>query len=85
MVAESLASGTPVITTTGTPWAELNTNGCGWCVSIGTQPLVDALRKFLACGEEELSTMGQRGRKLVMDSYSSKSVAKQILHMYLNM
>ena len=83
VVAEALATGTPVITTTGTPWEELNTKGCGWCVSVGTLPLVDGLRKFLACSEKELSVMGQRGRKLVLDNYSSKSVANQILNMYL--
>lgn len=82
VVAEALASGTPVITTTGTPWEELNTNGCGWCVSVGTQSLVEVLRKFLDCGEEELCAMGQRGRKLIMDNYSSKSIASQFVVMY---
>lgn len=85
VVAEALASGTPVITTKGTPWGKLNTNGCGWCVSIGTQPLVDALKQFLTCSEEELCVKGQRGRKLVMDNYSSESVAKQFIEMYNNM
>ena len=82
VVAEALASGTPVITTTGTPWEELNTNGCGWCVSVGTQSLVEVLRKFLDCGEEELCAMGQRGRKLIMNNYSSKSIASQFVVMY---
>ena len=85
VVAEALASGVPVITTTGTPWEELNANECGWCVSIGTLPLVDALRKFLACSEKELSVMGQKGRKLILDNYSSKSVANLFVEMYGNL
>jgi glycosyltransferase involved in cell wall biosynthesis len=37
VVPEALASGTPVITTVGTPWMELNFKGCGWCTEIGTE------------------------------------------------
>ncbi|GAT63257.1 glycosyltransferase [Paludibacter jiangxiensis] len=29
VIAEALATGLPVITTTGTPWQELETNRCG--------------------------------------------------------
>ena len=32
VVAEALARGTPVLTTTATPWAAINDVGCGWCV-----------------------------------------------------
>ena len=82
VVPEALASGTPVITTFGTPWAELNDNNCGWCVNVGTEPLVNALRQFLSCSEAHLECMGKRGRQLVEDKYSSASVAKQFVEMY---
>ncbi len=82
VVPESLASGTPVITTNGTPWQELNDVKCGWCTEIGTMPLIDALSEFLKCTEEELQQMGLRGRKLVEEKYSSTSVAKQFIDMY---
>lgn len=82
VVAEALACGTPVITTTGTPWQKLNSYYCGWRVPIGTKALVEALQKFLVCSEEELQAMGQRGRKLVMDCYSSESVANSFIEMY---
>ena len=84
VVPEALASGTPVITTYGTPWAELNTEHCGWCVEVGTASLVEALRSFILCSEESLHEMGVRGRKMVEDKYTSEAVAKQFFEMYMN-
>ena len=82
VVPEALASGTPVITTFGTPWAELNDRQCGWCVEVGTEPLVVALRKFLACTDADLIQMGLNGRRLVEEKYTSEAVAKQFVEMY---
>jgi glycosyltransferase involved in cell wall biosynthesis len=82
VVPESLASGTPVITTYGTPWRELNEEKCGWWIPIGKKSLVTALKSFLLKTPEELKDMGLRGRKLVEEKYSSEKVAKQFLAMY---
>lgn len=82
VIAEALASGTPVITTFGTPWEELNHFHCGWCTDIGTEPTVEALLKFLTCSDIELQEMGRRGRKLVEDKYTSVAIAKQFYEMY---
>lgn len=82
VVPEALASGTPVITTVGTPWEELNTCNCGWWTEIGTDPAVEALKKFLACSETDLEQMGRNGRKLVEDEYTSEAIAKQFVEMY---
>lgn len=85
VVPEALASGTPVITTVGTPWEELNQQQCGWCVEIGTEALINALRKFTLCSDSDLESMGKRGRKLVEDKYTSEAVAKQFMEMYLQL
>lgn len=82
VVPEALASGTPVITTTGTPWEELNTHCCGWWTEIGTKPTAEALRKFLQCSAEELEKMGRNGRKLVEEKYTSEAVAQQFIELY---
>lgn len=82
VVPEALASGTPVITTVGTPWHVLDKAGCGWCTEIGAAPTMGALRRFLACSDAELEQMGRNGRKLVEDEYTSEAVAKQFLNMY---
>ncbi|MCQ2227136.1 MAG: glycosyltransferase [Bacteroidales bacterium] len=82
VVTESLASGTPVITTHGTPWKELSTENCGWWIPVGTAPLVEALREFLKKDEEDLEQMGRRGRHLVETRYSSEVIASDFVRLY---
>lgn len=82
VVAEALASGTPVITTKGTPWEELDMNHCGWWTEIGTKPLVDALNEFLSLNEQELEVMGENGRRLVEEKYSVKNMAEAMVRLY---
>ena len=82
VVAEALASGTPVITTTGTPWSELESRRCGWWTKVGTEATVQALRNFLSLTENELEMMGCNGRKLVEEKYSVRKVAEEFVEMY---
>lgn len=81
-IAESLASGTPVITTVGTPWDDLNSCDAGACIEIGTKPLVEALREFIVLSDEELEQMGRNGRKLIESRYSAKVMAEQMMRIY---
>ena len=82
VVAESLASGTPVITTKGTPWEELNLYKCGWWIEVGSETTKEALIKFLALSEDQLKEMGCNGRKLIETKYSNKAVALEIMNLY---
>ena len=82
VIAEALACGVPVITTTGTPWQELVTHNCGWWIDIGVEPLVDALRKAISLSDKERSDMGQRGRTLVDDGYSWAKIGKDMAAAY---
>lgn len=81
-IAESLASGTPVITTVGTPWSDLNSSEAGAWIEIGTEPLVETLRMFLSLSEDELETMGRNGRKLIETKYSAHVMAEQMMEVY---
>ena len=81
-IAESLASGTPVITTVGTPWNDLNSSNSGAWIEIGTQPLVDTLRRFLSLTDEDLEAMGKNGRKLIETKYSAKVMAEEMMEVY---
>lgn len=81
-IAESLASGTPVITTVGTPWSDLNSSEAGAWIDIGTEPLVETLRRFLSLSEDELETMGRNGRKLIETKYSAHVMAEQMMEVY---
>lgn len=82
VVAEALASFTPVITTTGTPWEELKTHNSGWWIEIGTNPLLESLEKAITLSDEEILKMGENGRKLVEKNYSIEFVANQLSKMY---
>lgn len=81
-IAESLASGTPVITTVGTPWSDLNSAEAGAWIEIGTEPLVESLRRFLSLSEDELEAMGRNGRKLIETKYSAHVMAEQMMEVY---
>ena len=81
-IAESLASGTPVITTVGTPWSDLNSSEAGAWIEIGTEPLVETLRRFLSLSEDELETMGRNGRKLIETKFSAHVMAEQMMEVY---
>lgn len=81
-IAESLASGTPVITTVGTPWSDLNSSEAGAWIEIGMEPLVETLRRFLSLSEDELETMGRNGRRLIETKYSAHVMAEQMMEVY---
>lgn len=81
VVAEALAYGLPVITTTGTPWREITEFGCGWWVEPRVDALVDALRQATAIPGSELRAMGERGRALAR-RYDWRTIAQQTAAVY---
>lgn len=74
-VAEALAAGLPVVTTTAAPWERIVPAGCGWVVEPDVEPLREALESVLASPAETLRAMGERGRRLVEDEHGWRSVA----------
>lgn len=82
VIAEALASYTPVITTKGTPWEDLRYNNCGWWIDIGVNPLKEALEDALKKEGKILVEMGKRGRKLIENKYSMASVALKMTSLY---
>lgn len=81
-VAEALAHGVPVITTTGAPWSDLRDHDCGWWIDVGVPSLSEALRAATSLSSEELRAMGMRGRRLVEVRYSWPSVAMEMKKVY---
>jgi glycosyltransferase involved in cell wall biosynthesis len=82
VIAEALASYTPVITTKGTPWNELNTYNSGWWIDIAVEPLRAALHNAMQTADSDLKIMSKNGRKLVEDKYSMEAVSGQMLELY---
>jgi glycosyltransferase involved in cell wall biosynthesis len=81
-VAESLAQGTPVITTHGTPWSGLVREGCGWWIELGIEPLARALEQATALSRAELRARGERGRDWMRRDFSWDSIARQMAEVY---
>lgn len=82
VVAEALAGGTPVITTNGTPWQQLDAMGCGWCIPTGKEALVKALETALQLPDSILNEMGVKGHRWMTSNYSMTAVAKNMHQLY---
>jgi glycosyltransferase involved in cell wall biosynthesis len=82
VVAEALAVGVPVITTKGTPWNELNTQNCGWCIELTDLDLKSTLKKAMSTPPEDIKKMGKRGVDLINNKYAIASVGRSVLKMY---
>lgn len=82
VVAEALASGTPVITTTGTPWAGLLEHQCGWWVEPEVDALAEALNAATALNQETRRAMGHRGRDWVAEEFAWPAIAEKTLEFY---
>lgn len=82
VVAESLAMGTPVISTKGAPWEGLATHGCGWWVDHGVEPLAATLAEAMALPRSELERMGAQGRDWMIRDFSWPSIAGDMVKLY---
>lgn len=82
VVAEALACGKPVITTTGTPWSSLTKEGCGWWVEPRPEALAGALREALSAPTPRLREMGAKGRGLVEREHSIRTTAGRMEAVY---
>jgi glycosyltransferase involved in cell wall biosynthesis len=81
-VAEALSHGVPVITTTHTPWSELETERCGWRCTPTVPALTDAIEAALSQSEAERKAFGERGARLVRTKYSIDSVIARLDKVY---
>jgi len=68
-IAEALARGVPVITTTGAPWEDIKLRNCGWWVQPGIEGISNALNAAMDCSHDELIKMGKRGIDLIRKKY----------------
>lgn len=82
IITEALIMQVPVMASLGTPWEELNTHRCGWWVNNDIHTLAQTMEKVFALSDEELMAMGERGKRLVIEKYSSTQVATQMKSLY---
>ena len=83
VIAESLASGVPVITTKNAPWQLLEENNCGWWVDASVDALREALNEALNLSKPELKTMGHIGKTIMREKFSWERISKDTIETYL--
>lgn len=81
-IAEALLAGTSVIASLGTPWEELNTHHCGWWRDNSVSTLSECIKEAQSLSSSELQAMGERGKQLILSSYSSAKVAQMMYQLY---
>ena len=74
-IAEALAHGVPVLTTTGAPWPMLEETGCGWWVEPTVDGIAEGLRHATNTDPGRLEQMGKKGRDLVSKQFGWGRVA----------
>jgi glycosyltransferase involved in cell wall biosynthesis len=82
VVAEALAHGKPVLTTTAVPWPALQSRGCGWRTAPSTEGLAAGLREACACDDDSLRQMGLAGRALVSETLGWDRIAAKFVTLY---
>ncbi len=82
VVTEALGYQVPVLTTTGCPWKELETEGCGWWVDPTQEAIEAGLLRVFKTDDCELRVMGARGRALVQQRYLWPKIAENMYAFY---
>jgi glycosyltransferase involved in cell wall biosynthesis len=81
-VAEAMAHGLPVLTTTAAPWSILRENNCGWWVDPTVDGLAEALYQATRLDTGALRAMGAKGRALIPLEFSWARIADRMLSTY---
>jgi glycosyltransferase involved in cell wall biosynthesis len=82
VVAEAMAAGLPVITTVGTPWNCLESQGIGWWVQPSVPALTDAIQEACAMNNTKRQEMGRLAAHHATTSYTWIEVASQLVQFY---
>lgn len=81
-IAEALAHGVPVLTTTGTPWAILKEKECGWWVNPTAADIAPALGQATSFDSAALQRMGRNGRAVVAAQFTWEAAAEAMMSVY---
>lgn len=82
VIAEAMAHGIPVVTTTETPWLELDKKKCGWTIKPEQDALVSAISLALNLSVNERDEMGRIGRDWMSEEFSWESVSCKMIDAY---
>lgn len=77
VVAEALMCEVPAITTKNTPWSGLESEGCGWWIDLSVDNIISTLNEAMSITDAERFELGKKGRRFVIENYSTDEVAKK--------
>lgn len=83
VILEGLVRGIPCIATKGAPWKDLEDHRCGWWVDYNQETIESAIYEAYQKPSEELSKMGQNGKKLMKEKYSVTAIGKAMKELYM--
>jgi glycosyltransferase involved in cell wall biosynthesis len=81
-LAEALAHGAPVLTTTAVPWPALEERQCGWRAAPTPDGLAAALRVATAMDRPTLRALGTAGRELIAAEFGWPRIASTFVALY---
>ncbi|MBD5356731.1 MAG: glycosyltransferase [Bacteroides sp.] len=82
VIAEAMSCGLPVITTTATPWQDLNKYNLGWCIDLGVENLRLTISNAINKGMDTLFQMGQKGSVYINTTVNYLAVAQRNKSVY---
>lgn len=82
VIAEAYRAGTPVLTTLGAPWPEIEWRGMGWRGDGSAEGLAAMLKDALAVHPAERARMGRIGQHFVESAFGGEAVAARSLELY---
>lgn len=81
VVVEALAQGTPVISSTGTPWENLEKNNCGYWIDNSVESISKTIEKYLSLSEQERKLMSTNAVKFAQ-KFSIGNLTEIYIEMY---
>lgn len=82
VIAEALSAGTPVITTTKTPWKSVAEKECGWWIADDVSQIASTLAHAMQLDAEKLRSMGAKGRDWMLSDFSWAAVSESMRSTY---
>lgn len=82
VVTEALLNKVPVLASKGTPWQDLEKYECGWWVKNDVDTLAEAIKNALYISDDKVKQMGNNGKQLVVEKYSSEIVTEKMKELY---
>ena len=81
-IAEALSYKIPVITTTNTPWKNLDKYKCGWCINLDIAKVTKTLEKAMRMSKKNRLNMGKNGRDWMVKDFSDLTIGIRMQSIY---